>query len=365
MLQEANVAREAMGFVREQEARDRPWFLMASFSRPHWPFTAPRRHFERYWDGDGPTAEMEPPAVSPESDAATHPYIEGPVGHTDSDDWPEDEMRNRAGYFAATDYLDEVVGDLLGSLDRDGALENTIVVYTADHGEMAGEHGRGGKLVWMESSAGVPLLIQTPEQRAGDERSHEVETPVSLLDLFPTLAGMCDVTTPDGLDGADISDAVTEGAEPDRGPVFSDNFSPYNWGEGTEFRMVRDGRWKYVQHRDYPEALFDVRSDPREEHDLSNDPEGEAAEALERLRALVDETVDWEAFDERRAESKREVQERHLGLEVGSGNQYHLPDGRIVDADAALYHPHTLVRDPGQLINDYPGHTPPGHTWPE
>jgi len=121
-----------------------------------------------------------------------------------------------------------------------------------------------------------------------------VETPTSLADLFPTLCGLADVEAPDDLNGDDLSGALETGAEPDRGPVFCDNLDP-RWGEGTEFRLVRDGDYKYVGFRNAPELLFDLSEDPLEQENLAPDATGIERQVLEGLRDVVTETIDFEA----------------------------------------------------------------------
>ena len=346
VLQEQTIVQEALSFLREQRHAnpDQPWFLCASFSRPHWPRTAPARHFERYWP-DGVTR----PAVEAGAAAFDHPLVDAQrakvEGVTD-----EETMRSRAGYFACVSYLDEVVGDLLTALRADGLLENTVVVYTSDHGELAGEHGLWGKLTWHEASARVPLVVQTPAHRDGSRDVGRVRTPVSLVDMFPTLCGLAGVDAPGDLDGVDLSDTVRTGAEPDRPPVTVDSFVRIE--EGLEYRAVRDGRYKYVGFRDAPELLFDLERDPRELTNLAPDATGEDAEALERLREAA--KLDFEALDEER-ERHRELEEQYrLVIPRGTENQYLWPDGRVVDADTQLYRPDVLADDASLAFDDYP-----------
>jgi choline-sulfatase len=347
MLQERTVAEESRAFLREHEAAsDDPWLMYASFSRPHGPLTAPSRFMDRHSPD-----EVPPPAIGTDGDAATHPALER-IGDAPPEG-PNGLAEFRAAYFACVEFLDEVIGDFLAGLERDGLLDDTIVVYTSDHGDNNGNHGIVGKLTWHESSARVPLVIETPKQRAGDA-SRSVETPVGLVDLYPTLCGLSGVPIPGGVDGWDLSAAVETGTEPDRGPVTSSCLSPVCWGEGTEFRMVRDGRWKYVHHRDYPDALFDLEADPTEQDNLLPDPAGEAADAHERLAARVDQTTDWAELEAARERAEERVAERNLGIVDGSYNQYHLPDGRVVDADAPLYHPRLFANEPERLVNDFP-----------
>jgi len=376
LLQDSRVLDETVSFVREQEAGapDRPWFVCASFSRPHDPWTAPRRHFSKYWP-DGVTD----PKIDRGGDAADHPFTEGIVdkmrdkGHYPEEIDDETVRRARAGYFACVDYLDEVIGDLLARLERTGALENTIVVYTSDHGELGGEHGMWYKRTYHEASARVPLFIQLPDHRTGDRPAARLDTPVSLADLFPTLCGLTGVSAPDDLDGADLSESVRGGENPERGPVVCDNLNA-SAGDGLEFRMVRDGRYKYVAFRDGPELLFDVDADPFEQRNLATDASGDAAAVLQRLRSFVDETMDFEAAVEKRERDAELHEEYSLDVRRGLGedsfdgrngevaNVYHMPDGRLIDADTPLYNPIEVTRTPEEDYDDWPGHSRPGET---
>jgi len=351
MLQERVTAGETISWLREHEyASDDPWFLCASFMRPHFPLTAPRRHFERYWP-DGVTE----PKVGWEGDTADHPFTHAMAEGFETEDVTEEEaMRARAGYFACVDYLDEVLGDLLSTLDRENRLENTIIVYTSDHGEMNGEHGQWWKQAYWEASTRVPWFVQLPDQRSGERDPAGIETPVNLIDLFPTLCGLAGLDAPEDVDGMDLAESVRTGTEPERGPVVSNKFSD-NWGEDVEWRLVRDGRYKYIAFRNAPELLFDLEADPLETRNLALDAEGEDREALERLRAYVEETVDWTAIAEQRERDQREGEQHELGIPTGTGNAYHLPDGRVVDAMTPLYCPHVLAENPERVYGDYPG----------
>lgn len=358
-LQEYVATRESLAWIREQEATsDAPWFLNVSFSRPHFPLTAPRRYFERYWDvdRDDPTDLLTEPKVGYEGDTTDHPMTVGArEGFKAAEVGEQEAQRARAGYFACVDFLDDVVGEFLATLARDGHLEDTIVVYVSDHGELAGEHGLWWKHTWHEAAARVPFLVQTPGHRAGEHEPATIETPVSLADLFPTLCGAADINTPDGVDGTDLSSAFRTGEEPDRNPVVCDNLVP-RWGTGTEFRMAREGEYKYVQFRDSPELFFDLSTDPLEQNNLVLNASETDRDALDRLREFVDESID---FDEAEVERERDshLQEEYaLNKETASpsGSCYLLRDGSIVDADTSLYNPTIVVDDPEGTFDDYP-----------
>ena len=121
---------------------------------------------------------------------------------------PEEEARkSRAAYYACCEFLDECIGDLLTILERDGLLENTIIVYTTDHGEMAGEHGQWWKSSYYEAAARVPLIIH--DRRAEDTLGRRVNAPAELNDLFPTLCARAGIPIPEGLDGSDLSNLMS------------------------------------------------------------------------------------------------------------------------------------------------------------
>lgn len=326
-LQEGNVLRESVAWLREQahESPEDPWFLCASVSRPHPPYTVPPRHFERYWP-----------------DGVTEPRRTGPDGVD------EDTMRARAAYFGCVDYLDELLGDLVAMLDAGGFLEDTVVVYTTDHGEMAGEGGAWGKARPRDDAARVPLTVSTPAHRRGDRAAASVETPVSLVDLYPTLCGLAGVDAPADLDGVDLSSAVETGTEPERGPVHVESFH----GGDHDYRAVVDGDLKYVHVRDAEDRLYDLAADPTEENDVREDPD--YADDAARLRAAAE--VDFETVDAERAADRAALADRRLGVDTGSaGNAYLLDDGRLVDADAVVTRPHVLAEDAAGLLADFPG----------
>ncbi|MDE0632739.1 MAG: sulfatase-like hydrolase/transferase [Caldilineaceae bacterium] len=337
-LQEQVIVRETVTYLREQTAAepDRPWFLCASFSRPHFPLTAPRRFLDKYWP-EGVT----PPKVGRTGDTASHPMTVGMAKGFRTEEVSEQEMmKARAAYFACVDYLDEILGDLLHLMERSGLLENTVIVYTTDHGEMAGEHGMWWKNSWHEAAARVPLIVQTPSQRSGEVSGARLDTPVSLADLFPTLCGLANIAAPDGLEGRDLSMAVTTGTEPPAEPVFVDNPLP-RWGKGSEHRLVRLGKYKFVRFRGMtPHLLFDLEADPLEQRNLLVSGTEEEMATGRQLKALVDSSWDFDAADGQRRKDEEALGRNALAEGARRhGNCYRMPDGRIVVADTPLYDP--------------------------
>lgn len=350
-LQEEVIATETVAFVREHQHTnpDQPWFVCASFSRPHFPLTAPKRHLNRYW----PNGVTEPKAPA-SGDAYDHPMSVGMREGFQVDRISHEEMmRSRAAYFGCVTYLDEVIGDLLVRLEADGLLENTIIVYSTDHGEMAGEHGTWWKNGWYEACTHIPLIVSLPEQRYGDMPAREVNTPVALIDLYPTFCGLANIAPPNDLDGADLTSVLADGADaPDR-PIFCDTLIP-RWGEGNEFRMVRQGQYKYVHFRNAPPLFFDLANDQNEQHNLVSTATGEAKMMLDHLQQTAADSIDFDAVERERIESQRDLAARYPAFSGRHGNQYLMPSGQIVDGDDMLYDPDILVENPAEAFSDWP-----------
>jgi len=348
LLQDQVVSLETLAYLREHHASqpDKPWFLCASFSRPHFPITAPARYVDRYWP-DGVTR----PRVPASGNAYDHPMSLGMRTGFHVDEISDEEMmRARASYFACVSYLDEVISDLFLRLEGSGLLENTIIVYTSDHGEMAGEHGVWWKNGWYEACTRVPLMISLPEHRVGGLHAYQCHTPVGLIDLFPTLCSLSETPIPEGLDGVDLSESIVHhNPIPDR-PIYSDNLMP-RWGEGTEFRSIRWKHFKYVRFRNAPPLFFNLQDDPGEQKNLTDKTKtSDEQEALQYLSTHAEESID---FDQ--AEKDRLVRDGHLREEYAhhapdsTGNLYHMPSGKIINAEDTLYHP-TVIADDGRDI---------------
>ncbi len=344
-IQDQITAGETLAWVREHEAKggDTPWLVVAGLSRPHFPLTAPARWLDYYSRND-----VSEPKISAGGDAYNHPMSVGMREGFRAEEVDADEcMSARHAYFASVSYLDEIIGDLLLRLEADGSLENTIIVYTTDHGEMAGEHGVWWKNGWYEACTRVPLIISTPQSRSRGTASF-CSTPVALIDIFPTLCSLSGMEIPKDLDGRDISGGTTTGLLDDV-PVFCDALTP-RWGKGTEFRSIRYRNLKYVRFRDAPPLCFDLQADPGEQTNLLEQgiPQ-EYRHDIELLQKIATESIDFEKAEEEMLVRDGNLHDEfRLSLENGSPedylNCYQLPDGRLIDADMHLYQPRVLLR---------------------
>ena len=309
-------------FLRWREGhrlRDDPrgWFAHLSLLRPHPPFVAPPP-FDRMVSA----ADIAPGELAGEGRwepaAAMHPYVDfvgreqrrstfvaGAEGAVR--DWSPDDLRQlRATYFGAIGEVDAQLGRVLEALERDAASEDTVVVFTSDHGEMLGDHGLLGKFGFHDGSYHVPLIVRDP--RRADGRGRVVEAFTESIDVMPTLLEMLELPLPPALDGASLVPWLLGDSPPWRSAV--------HWEH--DFRDVPDGRaeralgldacrcnlavrrtaeLKYVHFAGLPPLLFDLVADPAETRDLSREPAWlerrlEQAEALLAWRAAhLDQTL--------------------------------------------------------------------------
>lgn len=296
-------------FDLARDTTDRPFFLTVSFSHPHSPYTASKPHWDRYHhdDIDMPrTGPIPLEALDVHSRWLYYSHGRDRIEVTDA------HTRNaRHAYYGMVSYVDDKVGELMALLKQTNLLDDSIVVFTSDHGEMLGERGMWFKQTFFESAARVPLIVSGPGIRKG----HRVGRNVSLVDLMPTLLslandGKLDVRTP--LDGTDLSD-LAGGATSDKAGRVVSEYS--DMGVCAPCRMIREGDFKYIYVHGHPPMLFDLANDPLEHTNLSGQPE--TAEIEQHLRAALLSDWDPESINQRVLQSQAE---RELIWTVSKGN---------------------------------------------
>lgn len=286
--------RKVFDFVRT--GRERPFFLVVSFTHPHDPWELRRRYWDLY-DHDAIELPAVPSIELAEADPHSRRLRE--MSGIDAIELSEEQIRTaRHGYYAAISYLDERVGEVLGALREAGLEQDTIVAFTSDHGEMLGERGLWYKMSFFEASARVPLLLRLPGVRGG-----RVVEPVSLLDLAPTfleLAG-APAELAEGLDGFSLLGLMDgQGGERPE-PVVAEYLAE---GVTAPAVMVRRGRHKIVACPGDPDQLYDLYEDPAELVNLAEHSEHRAVVA--ELRDEVTRRWDLEELRRRVLESQRE-----------------------------------------------------------
>ncbi len=277
-------------------ADERPWCMTVSFTHPHDPYVARKKYWDLYEDCD----HLMP-------DVAPIPY-EDHDAHSkrifDANDWRSyeltDEMvqRSRRAYFANISYLDDKIGDILEVLDS--TRQEAVILFVSDHGDMLGERGLWFKMSFFEGSARVPMMIAAPEMQAG-----LIKTPVSNIDVCPTLCDLAGVSMDDVMPWTTGESLVHLGQGGTRDTPVAIEYA----AEASYAPMVslRYDKWKYNRCLLDPDQLFDLEADPHELTNLamSEDHSG----TLASLQAKSMARWDLERFDQdvRQSQAKRWV----------------------------------------------------------
>ncbi|MDE2821603.1 MAG: sulfatase-like hydrolase/transferase [Chloroflexota bacterium] len=260
---------EMIAFLNARDPDDDPFFAYIAFTSPHDPRTAPPPYDTMY---DPEDIEL-PPNFMPE-----HPFD---IGVRDIRDevlagYPRTEAEIRghiADYYSMISHMDAEIGRILSTLDDRGLSENTIVIYTSDHGLGVGQHGLMGKQNLYDHSMRIPLIMRGPSVPAG----YKCDALVYLLDLFPTLLERADVAVPAQQDGYSLNAVLGRLTHKHRRSIFSAYQGVFGHPLGRPYqRSIKDDRYKLIQSvLDGRETwqLFDLREDPFELNNLIDNDE--------------------------------------------------------------------------------------------
>ena len=243
-------ASRAIEWIQRADASG-PWFLQVNFFGPHDPFDPPREYGERY-----ARAEV-PDAIPPELDDKP-----GYVGRKFICGDPEKIRYSRRQYSGAITNLDDQVGRILACLEDRGMRENTIIVFTSDHGEMLGDFGLYCKQKPYEASVRVPLVLCGP----GVPDGKTVNELVEWIDLNPTLCELGGAPVLPDTDARSLLPCLRGESACHRESILS------AISGGTHMRCVRDRRWKFVENHNTIDELYDLENDPEERRNLADDP---------------------------------------------------------------------------------------------
>ena len=252
---DGKTAAKAVELIKQH--KDKPFFLGVGFVRPHVPFVAPRKDYTDFL----PYAKMQLPPKLKE-DWADIP--KAGINYKTSKNMKMDVRRQKkavGGYYASVAFMDRMVGQVLDGLKEAGLDDNTIVIFTSDHGYHLGEHDFWAKVSLHDESAAVPLIIRMPGKKPAV--CHSL---VELLDLYPTLSNLCGLKVPGRLQGKDISEMMTDPAKEVRSAAFSVN------GKGF---LLREQDWAFIaygKNGQGDQELFDMKQDPKQFTNLAKDP---------------------------------------------------------------------------------------------
>jgi len=272
---------------------ERPWSLTVSFTHPHDPYVARKK----FWDLYNDCEHLEPVEAAYHYDDydAHSKRIMLANDYTEFDIKNEDVRRSRQAYFANISYLDEKIGQLMQVLADTRQAQNTVIVFVADHGDMLGEKGLWFKMNFLEGSSRVPLMICAPGIEPG-----LIKTPVSNIDITPTLAELAGVSLDDiqpWTDGMSLV-SMTKGVER-QAPVLMEYAAE---GSYAPLVSIRQGAWKYNRCQLDPEQLFNLDTDPHEKTNLAGVREHLAV--LQAFREQADQRWDLAQYDKQVRESQ-------------------------------------------------------------
>ena len=245
--------------------KERPFFLALGFYRPHTPYVAPKPYFDEYGLDSMPIVQGVEEDVKDLPEAALK-------SHKKEHELLTDDLRRKAiqAYFASITFMDAQVGRVLDSLESLGLSDNTIVVFTSDHGYHLGEHGLWQKMSLFEESARVPLIVAAPGMSGGQV----AKSPVGLIDLYPTLTEICDVQDPDNLQGQSLVPFLQDPSTKGRGWTISQVMRDRNNKPFFGY-SIRTPRFRYTEWKkgEKGRELYDHNADPKEQTNIADDTE--------------------------------------------------------------------------------------------
>ena len=241
-----------------ERLKDKPFSITCSFHHPHPPYLAAEKYGHMY-----PLEDMVPP-VSIDDDMADSPYLKVKKGTDEKYSDPKMIQHFISEYYALVKEVDDWVGQILDKLDELGLTDNTLVVFTSDHGEMLGSHGMRGKFCFYEESSHVPMMIRFPGRI---KPGTKVKAPVSNMDLFATILDYLEMPTHPS-DGSSLRGLIEGTVNEDDTYVVTEWLSD---PQGKPSHMVLKGGWKLMRPdpsaRKVRKALYNLNDDP---HELKN-----------------------------------------------------------------------------------------------
>jgi arylsulfatase A-like enzyme len=252
----------AVEFIKKN--KQAPFCLFLSFGPPHNPYKAPGKYVEMYKD----------------KKLSLRPNVPG--GKTE----------NLLQYYAMTTSLDTCIGRINDALDDAGISEDTIVVFTSDHGDMLGSQGHRLKQRPWEESINIPFIIRYPRKIEAGQRRDWI---VSSVDVMPTLLGLCDIFIPPQVQGLDYSATFLGKSSTQRDAAFLFNVHA-GGGPGTDWRGIRTKEWTYAYHFSGDWVMYDLKNDPYQLKNLIDNPKfaakkEELREQLESMRKTLGESL--------------------------------------------------------------------------
>jgi choline-sulfatase len=318
------VTKSTCEWLRQEanKPREGPWVLYAGLVAPHFPYIVPEEFFSLY-----PLAEIVRAHAHPEDGYVRHPWVEQFMNVVPGIDRNSDEERRiaTAAYMGLCSFLDYNIGRILDVLEQTGLAETTRVIYTSDHGDMIGSRGQWGKSLLYDDSAGIPMIM------AGKDitENHICETPVSLVDLYPTILESVGQSVShnadESLPGRSLYGFMDAEYDPQR-IVFSEYHA---YGAPSGAFMLRQGHYKFNYYVGFEPELFDLNQDPLELNNLA--AEKSYADRVRYFERRLRELLDPEAIDRKAKADQAKLVENFGGIELAlnSGTKAETPPPKV------------------------------------
>lgn len=267
-----------------KENRDRPWLLQCSFKKPHPPFQPPTR----CWDMID-RSRLAVPRYPENNLADANPRYWESMKRRGMDHLTDEQVRDgMQGYYGNIAFCDQLFGEVLKTVDDLGIRENTLLIFTADHGEMLHDHGLWTKMVFFDPAVRVPLFMRLPGVLPAGRQTKGL---VEHVDLFPTIMDLLGFETPPSVQGRSLVPLATAKTEKHRAVARSEfpNVGKSRRGGYDPTMMQFDGRYKLVDNGpDIVPELYDTKTDPHETANLSR-----RADQRERVQRMLAELRAW------------------------------------------------------------------------
>ena len=318
-------------FDHVRNTPEQPFCLTVSMTHPHDPYTIPDEFWQLYQDADVPLPRVQ----IPESQQDLHSQRLLKVIDLWGKTMPDEAIRRaRRAYFGACSYIDANIGKLVDTLAKCGLADDTIIVFSGDHGDMLGERSLWYKMHWFDMAARVPLVVHAPRMFA----ARHVAASVSTVDLLPTLVTLAGGHLAPGLplDGRSLLPHLQGDVGHDE--VFGEYMAE---GSDTPLLMIRRGPYKFIYSRSDPCLLFNLVSDPDELDNLASQAAHQAL--VNTFTAEIEQRWDLPALHERVLASQR--QRRFVAGALSRGRRTGWDHQPLVDAGQQYMRNHMDLDD--------------------